>query len=78
MILLILLLSQAAEVESHIKKACEVVWDTEYQVNNYVTRGMEAMSNEARLRNNELKLLLMSCDKELEKAKEQLQECRGQ
>ncbi len=53
----------------HIKKACEVVWvnTSEYKVDRCVIRTMSALGDENRLRNNELKRLLIESERELEK-----------
>ena len=54
--------NKASEAEVHLRRACEVVWTnaTEYQIERCTKRAMGAMGDENRLRDNELKRLLMS------------------
>lgn len=75
MVALILVLSwdgttsarQVSEVEIHLKDACAAAWPlgTKARVNQCVARAMAAMGDENRMRDNELKHLLMVCEKEL-------------
>ena len=73
---------KASGAEVHLRKACEIVWSantpgesrgTQNQVEWCVNRAMSAMGNENRLRDNELKRLLMSSERELDTCKEQLE-----
>ena len=66
------IVSQDTAVEiaaKHIHKACAAVWvDTsEYKVDRCVVRAMSALNPTNRLRDNELKALLMESEKALEK-----------
>ena len=66
--------NKAAEAEVHLRMACEVVWTdaTDYQIDRCTKRAMAAMGDENRLRDNELKRLLMSSERELETCKQEL------
>lgn len=66
--------NKASEAEAHLRKACEVVWSSasEYQLDRCTKRAMAAMADENRLRDNELKRMLMSSERELETCKEEL------
>ena len=63
----------------HLRRACEVVWTnaTEYQIERCTKRAMAAMGNENRLRDKELKRLLMSSERELETCKQELNHALG-
>ena len=69
----------AAEAEHHLRKACEIVWSGshEYQIERCTKRAMAAMGDENRLRDNELKRLLMSSERELETCKKELMHALG-
>ena len=68
--------NKASEAEVHLRKACEVVWSgaSDYQIDRCTKRTMAAMGDENRLRDNELKRMLMSSERELETCKEELTE----
>ena len=62
--------TQTLEVEGHLRDACELTWKSSRQpttlaVERCVKRAMSAMSDESRLRDNELKRLLMASEREL-------------
>jgi hypothetical protein len=71
--------NKASEAESHLRKACEVVWThaTDYQIERCTKRAMAALGDENRLRDNELKRLLMSSERELETCKQELTRALG-
>ena len=71
--------NKASEAEVHLRRACEVVWTnaTEYQIERCTKRAMGAMGDENRLRDNELKRLLMSSERELETCKQELTQAIG-
>ena len=71
--------NKASEAEVHLRKACEVVWTnaTEYQIERCTKRSMAAMGDENRLRDNELKRLLISSERELETCKQELNQALG-
>jgi len=71
--------NKASEAEVHLRKACELVWTNahEFQIERCTRRAMAAMGDENRLRNNELKRLLMSSERELETCKQELNEASG-
>ena len=71
--------NKASEAEVHLRRACEVVWTnaTEYQIERCTKRAMAAMGDENRLRDNELKRLLMSSERELETCKRELNQALG-
>lgn len=71
--------NKASEAEVHLRKACEVVWTdaTDYQIDRCTKRAMAAMGDENRLRDNELKRLLMSSERELETCKQELTRALG-
>jgi len=60
--------------EKHIKIACETVWENAsiYKINMCTKRGMAAMAEENRLRDNELKRLLLKSERDLEICMEEL------
>ena len=64
--------SEASRAEKILRQACEIVWPdaTVYQVDRCTHRAMAAMGDENRLRDNELKRLLIDCERELQKLKE--------
>lgn len=68
--------NKASEAELHLQKACEVVWSSasDYQIERCTKRAMAAMADENRLRDNELKRLLISSERELEQCKQELTE----
>jgi len=68
--------NKASEAEVHLRKACELVWTNahEFQIERCTRRAMAAMGDENRLRDNELKRLLMSSERELETCKQELNE----
>ncbi len=71
--------NKASEAEVHLRKACEVVWTaaTGSQIESCTRRAMAAMGDENRLRDNELKRLLMSSERELETCKQELTQALG-
>jgi len=71
--------NKASEAAAHLRKACEVVWSnaTDYQLEQCTKRAMAAMADENRLRDNELKRLLISSERELETCKQELNELAG-
>ena len=71
--------NKASEAEVHLRKACAVVWTgaTDYQIERCTKRAMAAMADENRLRDNELKRLLMSSERELETCKQELIQALG-
>ena len=71
--------NQATEAVVHLRKACEVVWTNadEYQIERCTRRAMAAMGDDNRLRDNELKRLLMSSERELETCKQELTQALG-
>ncbi len=71
--------NKASEAEVHLRKACEVVWTNAdvYQIDRCTKRAMSAMGDENRLRDNELKRLLMSSERELETCKQELNQAVG-
>ncbi len=64
--------NKASEAESHLRKACELDWTNAdvYQIERCTKRAMSAMGDTNRLRDNELKRLLMSSERELETCKQ--------
>ncbi len=66
--------NKASEAEVHLRKACEVVWTaaTDSKKELCTRRAMAATGDENRLRDNELKRLLMSSERELETCKQEL------
>ena len=71
--------NKASEAEVHLRRACEVVWTnaTDSQIERCTRRAMAAMGDENRLRDNELKRLLMSSERELETCKQELTQALG-
>ena len=71
--------NKASEAEVHLRRACEVVWTnaTNSQIERCTRRAMAAMGDENRLRDNELKRLLMSSERELETCKQELTHAIG-
>ncbi len=71
--------NKASEAEVLLRKACEVVWTntSAYQMERCTKRAMAAMGDENRLRDNELKRLLMSSERELETCKQDLNQALG-
>jgi hypothetical protein len=71
--------NQASEAEVHLRRACEIVWTdaSDYQIDRCTQRAMAAMGDENRLRDNELKRLLMSSERELETCKQELTRALG-
>ena len=71
--------NKASEAEVHLRKACELVWTNAdvYQIDRCTGRAMSAMGDENRLRDNELKRLLMSSERELESCKQELNQAVG-
>ncbi len=71
--------SKAADAEQHLRKACEIVWAsaTPYKVDHCTKRAMAALADENRLRDNELKRLLIASERELETCTTQLRQARG-
>lgn len=71
--------NKASEAESHLRKACELVWTnaTDYKVDRCTRRAMAALGDENRLRDNELKRLLVSSQRELQTCKQELFEALG-
>ena len=71
--------NKASEAEAHLRKACEVVWTNAdvHQIERCTRRAMAAMGDENRLRDNELKRLLMSSERELETCKQELNQAMG-
>lgn len=55
--------------KGHLQKACEIIWKDakEYEINHCINRTMSALSTSNRLRDNELKRLLLASEKQLEK-----------
>jgi hypothetical protein len=66
--------NKASEAEVHLRKACELVWTNAdvYQIERCTKRAMSAMGDTNRLRDNELKRLLMSSERELETCTQEL------
>ena len=66
--------SKTSEAELHLRKACEAVWTnaTESQIDRCTKRAMAAMADENRLRDNELKRLLIDSEQELKTCKQEL------
>lgn len=60
--------SNAAEAQTHLRKACEIVWSgtNQYEIDRCTERTMAAMSDHERLRDSELKRLLFASEEELE------------
>lgn len=63
---------QAATIEiaaNHIQKACVAVWEgtSDHKIDRCIVRTMSALNPSNRLRDNELKRLLLASEKELEK-----------
>lgn len=71
--------NKASEAEAHLRKACELVWTNAdvYQIDRCTKRAMSAMGDTNRLRDNELKRLLMSSERELETCKQDLNQAVG-
>lgn len=71
--------SQAAQAEQHLRKACELVWagTSPYKVDHCTKRAMAAMGDENRLRDNELKRMLIASERELETCTQALAGARG-
>jgi hypothetical protein len=71
--------NKASEAEVHLRKACELVWTNAdvYQIERCTKRAMSAMGDTNRLRDNELKRLLMSSEQELETCKQELNQAVG-
>ncbi|TDI46126.1 MAG: hypothetical protein E2P02_05815 [Acidobacteria bacterium] len=71
---------EAADAIVHLKKACEVVWTrgTTYQIDRCTRRAMAALGDENRLRDNELKRMLMQSDRELETCSDALEELKAE
>ncbi len=70
--------SNTHEVEKHLRQACEIVWAAApYQVERCTRRAMSAMSDDNRLRDNELKRMLTASDRELEECKVELHQATG-
>jgi len=71
--------NKASEAEVHLRKACELVWTNTdvYQIDRCTKRAMGAMGDVNRLRDNELKRLLMSSERELETCKQELNQAVG-
>lgn len=72
--------SPAAEAEQHLRKACEIVWAgaTPYKIDHCTKRAMAALADENRLRDNELKRMLIASERELETCTQALSQARGQ
>ncbi len=68
--------AEAVDAVAHLKKACEVVWKsgTAYQIDRCTRRAMAALGEENRLRDNELKRMLIQSDRELETCSDALEE----
>ncbi len=62
---------EALRAEKLLRQACEVVWEdaTPYVIDRCTKRAMAALGDNDRLRDNELKRLLIDCERELEKHK---------
>lgn len=66
--------STTARAEEHVRKACEVVWmnAAAYQVQRCTERAMAALGEDDRLRDNELKRMLIESEKDLESCQAEL------
>lgn len=60
--------SRAAQAEHHLREACELVWAgaAPYKIDQCTKRTMGAMGDENRLRDNELKRMLIASEQELQ------------
>jgi hypothetical protein len=70
--------SNTARAESYIRKACESVWGeaSEYQVERCTDRAMASLDDTNRLRDNELKRLLMDSERELDRCRQELDQAK--
>lgn len=71
------------EIEDHLRKACEISWagptaPSVAKIERCTKRAMAAMGTDDRLRDNELKRLLMQSEHDLAKCGLELDECRGE
>lgn len=70
--------SKTARAEEHLRKACELIWEnsTPYKIEHCTKRAMAALGDEDRLRDNELKRLLIASERELDRCEEALGRAR--
>lgn len=66
--------SNTARAEAYIRKACESVWGeaAEHRVERCTARAMASLDDTNRLRDNELKRLLMDSERELDRCRQEL------
>ena len=72
--------TEATDAMEHLKKACKAVWKTgtAYQIDRCTRRAMAALGDENRLRDNELKRMLIQSDRDLESCSEKLEKLRDE
>ncbi len=72
--------AEAVDAVAHLKKACEAVWKsgTAYQIDRCTRRAMAALGDENRLRDNELKRMLVQSDRELEVCSDALEKLKAE
>jgi hypothetical protein len=70
---------RVAEAEHHLRKACGIVWAsaTPYKIQQCTRRAMAALGDENRLRDNELKRLLIASEQELQTCEQELGKARS-
>ncbi len=71
--------SSTARAEQHLRQACEIVWSSEkpQQIERCTRRAMAALGNDDRLRDNELKRMLVDSEHELEACRVELAALKG-
>jgi hypothetical protein len=70
--------SSTAKAMEQVRKACELVWTNAaaYQIQRCTERAMAALGEDERLRDNELKRMLIESEKELEACRAELADLR--
>ena len=71
--------AEAAEAERLLRQDCEVVWASAapYRIDQCTRRAMAALADENRLRDNELKRMLITSERELEECNAELSKALG-
>lgn len=71
--------SKTARAAEHLRKACELIWEnaTSYKIEHCTKRAMAALGEEDRLRDNELKRLLIASERELDRCQAALGRARA-
>lgn len=75
-LLLLLLTTQTTEIQSHLRTACELAWTNadEAAIDRCTKRAMASLGTADRLRDNEIKKLLVGCEEELRSLKKSYEE----